>query len=275
MTEDSYSNFCDLKVEQSKDKINEIFNTSIESINDEYNHYICTKCYKFPFIKFCKNMKNVRLTCSCFNNKKISIEELFKIIDINDIRENILSESILNINIENHLFCKKHKKKFKGFSKFYLLNFCEDCYDYQFEIYNNDIIRFDDIRIDEKKIYKIIEKIIDNKDIYEELSEEKNNNIKLYIINENTYGKLLEEEEIRFKKLIDVIINDYKNYPNFSHFFNLKNLLYFFNIEDNSIEKEGNIIDGILIEKNEPIIIEYINNISNKTKLFSLDICYK
>ena len=30
-----------------------------------------------------------------------------------------------------------------------------------------------------------------------------------------------------------------------------------------------------LIENNNPIIIEYINNISNKTKLFSLDICYK
>ena len=28
-----------------------------------------------------------------------------------------------------------------------------------------------------------------------------------------------------------------------------------------------NIIDNSLIEKNEPIIIEYINNISKKTKL--------
>jgi len=35
------------------------------------------------------------------------------------------------------------------------------------------------------------------------------------------------------------------------------------------IEKEENIIGDNLIEKHEPIIIEYINNISNKTKLFS------
>ena len=50
--------------------------------------------------------------------------------------------------------------------------------------------------------------------------------------------------------------------------------MQFFNIEDKSIEKEGNILDDNLIVKNEPIIIEYINNISNKTKLFS-KICVK
>ena len=57
-------------------------------------------------------------------------------------------------------------------------------------------------------------------------------------------------------------------YPNFSHFFNIKNLLYFFNIEDNQeIEKKINAHN--LIKSNEPIIIEYINNSPYKTKLFS------
>ena len=66
------------------------------------------------------------------------------------------------------------------------------------------------------------------------------------------------------------MVNDYKKYPNFTYFFNIKNLLYFFNIEDKSTEKEKNVINvNNLIENNEPIIIEYINNISNKTKLFS------
>jgi len=217
-------------------------NESFELINDYYNHYNCIKCHKFPFIKICKNKKNVRITCSCFNNKKVSIKELFEIINTNEKGVNNLSETNSNINIENHLICNEHNKTFKGFSKFFLNNYCEDCFNYKKGIYNNDIIKFDGIRIEEIKIDKIIEKINDNKDIF---------------------------EEIKFKNLIDAIINDYKNYPNFSHFFNIKNLLYFFNIEDKSTEKDENIINDDFIEENEPIIIEYINNISNKTKLFS------
>ncbi len=56
---------------------NTIFNTSIGTINNDcyLNHYFCIKCLKFPFVKFCKDKKNVRMTCSCFNNKKISIKE--------------------------------------------------------------------------------------------------------------------------------------------------------------------------------------------------------
>ena len=161
-------------LEQSTSNINEIFNINIESINNDYNynHYFCTKCYKFPFIKFCKDRKNVRLTCSCFNNKRISIEELFKKFSIEDSLSIFLSKTNLNINIENELICKKHNKKFKGFSKFYLNNYCEDCYEYKNEIYNNDIIRFNDIKIEDKKIEEIIEKINDNYDISEEISVE-------------------------------------------------------------------------------------------------------
>ena len=95
---------------------NEIFNTSTESINNDYNynHYFCTKCYKLPFIKFSKDRKNVRLTCSCFKNKKVSIEELFKLIYIKNSEAIFLPESTLNLDIGNELKCKEHNKKFKG-----------------------------------------------------------------------------------------------------------------------------------------------------------------
>ena len=250
MIEDNYfisSKFYDdSNYEQSKD--NEIFITNMESINNDnnYNHYFCTKCYKFPFIKFCKDRKNVRLTCSCFNNKKVSLKELFKIISIKNSEAIFIPESTLNLDIENELKCKEHNKKFKGFSKFLLNNYCEDCYEYKNEIYDNDIIRFDEIKIEEKKIEEIIEKINDNKDLSEELSEEINNYTRYNKINENTYevlSKELKEDDKRFKNLINIIINDYKNYPNFIHFFNIKNLLDFFNLEDKSIEKEENIIN--------------------------------
>jgi len=255
--------------EQFTENKNEVFNTNTESINDVYNsnHYCCTNCNKFPLIKFCKDRKNIRFTCSCFNNKKISIQEFFKIFSIKDSLKIFLSETKLNINIENALLCKKHivyKKKFKGFSKFYLNNYCEECSEYY-----NDTNKFDKIRIQENKIEEIIEKLDDNKNISEEISEGTSNNFRLLKINENTYEKISEEEYKRFKTLINIIINDYKNYPNFIHFFNIKNLLYFFNIENESIEKEENIMDDNLIENYEPIVIEYINNFSNKTKLFS------
>ena len=253
-------------LEQVTENDNEIFNTNIDSIiNDyNYNHYFCTNCNKFPFIKFCKDRKNVRLTCSCYNNKKITFKELFKIVDIRNSEAIFSPETALNKNIENELRCKEHNKKFKGFSKFFLNNYCEDCYYYKHEKYNNDIIRFDEIAIDEKKIEEL-KKIITNNNISEEISEEMSNNIRY----NNNYEKLSKDEYKSFKILINIIIDDYINYPNFTHFFNIKNLLYFFNIEDEPIEKEENIVDNNLIDNNEPIIIEYINNISNKTKLFS------
>ena len=179
-------------LEKFADNKNEIFTTNIETIKKDYNdnHYFCKKCYKFPFIKFCKDKKNIKLTCSCFNNKKISIEELFKINSIEDSISIFLSEINLNINNESILICNEHNKKFKGFSKFFLNNYCEDCYDYTNEIYDNDIIKFEDIRIEEKKIEELIKKINDNNDISREISEEASDSIKFNEINDNAYESL-------------------------------------------------------------------------------------
>ena len=269
MIEDKCNHFIELyssNQEQSTDNKVELFETNIESINN-YNHYFCIECHKFPFIKFCKNKKNVRLTCSCFNNKKISIEELFNLISIKNINSTYSSEAN-KINIKNEVICNEHNTKFKGFSKFFLNNYCEDCAQYKNEIYDNDIIRFDDIKLD--KIEELFETINDNNcisdELSEQLSEEISDNIIFNKFNKSTYEKISKNEEKRFKELVNIIINDYKYYPNFTHFFNIRNLLYFFNIENKPIQNEGNIN---LIEKKEPIIIEYINDGTKKIKLFS------
>ena len=264
-------------LESSSNNIKEIFNTNIDTIQnkDNYNDYFCTGCLKFPFIQFCKDRKNIRLTCSCFNNKKISIEELFKINSIENSVSNFLSDTNINVDYEDELICKEHDKKYVGFSKFFLNNYCEECFNDMDKFDENDIIKFEDIKIDEKKIEELNNKINDNNMKFEEtsktisISKESNKYIKMYMINDNNWIQLSEEEEKRFKKLIKIIIDNYKNYPNFSHFLNMKNLLDFFNIEYKSIEKEGNITFENLIDENEPIIIEYNNNISNETKLFS------
>ena len=112
-----------------------LFNLDIENIYNNRDHYLCTQCFKFPYIKFCKDRKHIRLTCSCFNNKKILIKDLFEknILSIENYSNiNLLSTTDLNLNddIENELKCKKHNKiffnqnnKFIGFSKIYLDNF--------------------------------------------------------------------------------------------------------------------------------------------------------
>ena len=223
----------------SSDTKSELFNSNIEAIYKDYsyNHYFCTKCYKFPFLKFCKDRTNVKLTCSCFNNKKISIEELFKNISIENSLSIFLSETNLNIiNIENELICKVRNKEFKGFSKFLLNSYCEQMLDYINKIFENDIILYNDIKMEENKIEELKRKVNNNNDKSE-------NTIIFNKINDSIYEKISKDEEKRFNKLINIIINDYKYYPNFMHFINIKNLLYFFKIEDKSIEKEGNIID--------------------------------
>ena len=142
-----YSNTNSEVQEISTNNIKEIFNTNIETIQDNvnYNDYFCSGCLKFPFIKFCKDRKNVRLTCSCFNNKKISIEDLLKKNSIENSVSNFFSDTNLNINIEDEFKCKEHDKKFVGFSKFFLNNYCDECFNFMDEFDENDIIKFDEL----------------------------------------------------------------------------------------------------------------------------------
>jgi len=149
-----YSNFYNSNIPTSqKDNKSQLFNTDTEPIYDDSNHYFCTKCLKFPFIKFCKDRKNIRLTCSCFNNKKILIEDLFSFENKYNllIKNNNLFSTTINSNednneiIKNNFICKKHKRKFEGFSIDYMDNYCPSCYEIKDN--NNNIINFNDIKI--------------------------------------------------------------------------------------------------------------------------------
>jgi len=268
----SYFNNSNLFSDSQENK-SQLQNIDIEKINNIRNHYLCIKCLKFPFIKFCKNRKYIRLTCSCFNNRKIYIKDLFEknILSIeNKSNIDLLSstESNLNENIENKLICNRDNEKYIGFSKIYLDNYCESFIRNNIK-YNYDIIiKFDDIKIKDTEIVKLLNKINYNN---KPLEESNSNNTNIIIDKNNgTLEIISEEEEEKFNILINTIINDYKNYPNFSHFFNIRNLLYLFNIEDKPmIEKEGKKLGNKAIKNNEPIFIEYNNIISYKTKLFS------
>ena len=147
-------------------------------------------------------------------------------------------------------------------------NYCHSCINGHHYKIEDKIIKFDDIKIEDIKIKQLLNKINNNNKPF----EESNINNTFTIINKsNGICEILsKEEKYYFNKLINIIISDYKNYPNFSHYFNIKNLLYFFNIEDKQIiEKEEKKLKNKIIKNSESITIEYNNNISNKTKLFS------
>ena len=143
----------------------DLFNLDIENINNNRDHYLCTQCLKFPYIKFCKDRKHIRLTCSCFNNKKILIKDLFtknSLFIENNSNINLLSTTNLDNNIEKELKCKKHNNKFECFSKIYLDNYCQSCINEHQDKFEDKIIKFDDIKIEDIKIEQLLNKINNN-----------------------------------------------------------------------------------------------------------------
>ena len=243
---------------------------SISNINpiikeEDGYHYLCPKCHKFPFIEFTESIKEIKFSCSC-NNKKlkqISIKDLFdkekQYITINRLSNSYLLS--LTIKVENNyegLKCIKHNKTFLYCCIRCNVNMCPDCKIKEHE--NNEehlLIKLESIKLDNEKLNRIIT-IINSNNINNLDINENKQNIKLFKIDDNTFEKITEEEENNFKKFIRIIINDYKNYPNMSHFCNIQNIFYFFDLHYNK-GNIGNLSSNENIESKE-IIIEYINN---------------
>ena len=166
----------------------------------------------FLFIKFCKDRRNIRLTCSCFNNKKILIEDLFSfekkfnllIKNSNLFTTTINSNKNYNKISENNLICKEDKEKFENFSINYMDNYCPLCSKVKHK--SDSTFDFNDIKIENEKILQLIEKIHENNDY----NNYNINNIKIIQNNDSYFEKLSEDEDKRFKLLINIIINDYK-----------------------------------------------------------------
>ena len=212
---------------QTNNYENPPFNSDIPQINElEYpNHYLCPKCLLFPFIEFCKDMKHIKLTCSCYNNKKILIKDLLdeknKYIIIEDSITNLLSSIDRNLDCEG-IKCTKHNKKMEYFCKKCFGHCCNE---------NNccDPIKLEEIRFDNKKIELLKNKINSNSDkITEDMSNLNLNDTKIINNNNSNTEILTRKEKDQFNKLINIIINDYCNFPNILHFFNIQNLFNFF-----------------------------------------------
>ena len=194
-----YEEISNIKV-QSTEINSKMMNPDKNPINKEICscHYLCPNCLKFPFIKFCKDKKNIRLTCSCFNNKKILIKDLFNSThNYKFIETNFLNNEN---NYGDGLFCQDHNEKYLGFCKECLNNFCNKSFNYHNNL-NHSIINFKDIAIDDEKInqlLKYINSISSNHIINNTKSSEEifnlNDNSKIQNIN-NALSEMLSEEE--------------------------------------------------------------------------------
>ena len=245
----------------SKDNFKEPFNLSVLPIPKLKNpniHYICPKCFNFPFIQFLNNKEDIYYSCACIRNKYLKIKDLFDpenkyITNLNN--SNIINKKDDDNLNKNHGFkCTRHKsnesKKFKYFCIECNNNICEDCLKYHLnkkhDLMNLEIEMFEM----NKKIEKINELLnkeeenttdqseeTEKKDIEDFLNEDdkinnsindNNKTIKLVKLDNGNYEKIFVENKKvildNFKELIYIIINDYMNYPNYYHFFNIQNI---------------------------------------------------
>ena len=223
-------NFTDIeiKIDKSTKKLEKKLE---EHKNKE--HFCCLNCKTVPIFQF-KSKNEVEYKCKCRDELEIrSIEQLLKLNIYQNKEDNNNNEEFMDCFI-----CKKHKKKKKKFSYYCKVckkNICRSCANKSNEHKEHTLYLFD---VDNNDICLLINKIL--KPLFWQTSD---------IIH-----------------LIRVIIEDFKYYPNYSHFIILKLCGLFLS---NSITQEKNIIDyfnklnnnidSIKVEK--IIIKEGMNNI--------------
>ena len=57
-------------------------------ISDYKYLYLCPECHKFPLIEFCKDIKYIKYTCSCDDNKKKMIKDFIDETNKNSLLSN-------------------------------------------------------------------------------------------------------------------------------------------------------------------------------------------
>ena len=224
--------------------------------------YKCPNCLQYPIIHYCDNI-DIEVTCSCYNKKRMTIEEF-----LNPFIDNLLSFSLdrkesfyEKINqIYNKLTnkCIFHQKKFKYYCNDCELNICEDCFEnhnfhniHNFENYITDnkiIIKIVNKKINEK-LYKFFYESVSSIMSYESEEEEekqslnKDKYIKLFKVDNNNLIKISESKLKHFYILSNLIIDEALNNPNIIHCYNIQNLLEFLKKNEENFEIKINLID--------------------------------
>ena len=147
----------------------------------------------------------MKFTCSCYNNKKIFIKDLFDESNNYITINNLSCSSILSSNNikekEEGLIYKEHHEYFKYFCKTCLINICDECKNNHKHFPHK---RIEYIKTDNEKLDRIIT-IINSINIDESNIDE---NIKFVQINYNIFEKVTKDEENEFYKFLRTTIND-------------------------------------------------------------------
>lgn len=196
-TENSFSLEKSLKTKNTK-KLSYFFD-----IND---HFICRNCKTVPIINFV-SLKNVDCSCSCYEIKNMSINDVFIKYIVRDIE--VENGEIVNNNIENYLKCNKHMKNYLYYCKICQKNLCRNC------LSETNIHKIHSLFIFDLNIFELNEK---KKCIYEILMNKLNNSF---------FEKKINTIDTLFT-LLNIIYNDFLYHTNYSHFRIFSNLKEFF-----------------------------------------------
>jgi hypothetical protein len=196
----------DFETRTEREPTQSLFKTDTEtiSITDYQYFYLCIKCHKYPLIEFCKDKKHIKYSCSCVNNKKIKIKDYLDDIYSNSfslLSGSFLSESSLSSsqNIFNKkenikgLTCQKFdNNKSSGFCRNCLLNLCQNCINGHEK--EHEIIKFEDIEIDNNFINMEMKKFEENNLNFSETSSNKMDTIIIKQNCNNSKAELVNKE---------------------------------------------------------------------------------
>ena len=200
----------------------------------KYIHYICPKCISFPLIKMINN-KTIILICPNQNHK----EE----IEIKNYIERLILPETKNINIKNlklYLKCKFHQnKEVKKTCVNCRENLCDKCLKRH---KNHKIKTFEELKEEIKNVEKILNEFdfsqlnlkntieSENKNSIESIDNninKQNNSSDISSIESSTRDYIKNEKNNNndssyLKILINIILNDSNNFPNYVHYENMR-----------------------------------------------------
>ena len=226
--------------------INSISAIQKDNKNDSGKPFLCKFCKKLtPLIDFKNNnLEMIFYSCQCSYISNYGIDNVMDSDSLLIDENNDANEDYFQL-----MKCNKHSKekniildysKFRGYCRDHNENFCKLCIN---EHLNDDIVNFDDLRfeIEENiqnliKIFKLNENIDDIDDI------------------DNLDFSFVEIKNIRI--LINMIINDYKRFPNYNI---IKNIKKIHQISEHFIKTENKNLDELNMEK--ILNIKYIHEL--------------
>ena len=271
----------------------------LKDVNNINQHYLCQKCFTFLYIEIITE-NEIRYRCECTKQEK----EGSKIIQIKDLINqitNFVDKKDNNINKKEGLICSKHGQEFRYYCSKHLKNICKNCC----ESHLNEMCKLIVFDFNDYDTHKKVNKLID----YFNSKQKSNNKIKKDSDNNENIGELVEnssifQEELNseqlkndqtiheikfgdnsnviieekkpyyFYELFKTILNDYINYPNYSHFFNIDNIFRFMekemtNKENNEVENKNEIKNNDVLSKGKDMMTIIYKNDKYAIQLFA------